>query len=80
MIPSVSFVITNIIKCKGKIKRLIGYCYLKCSQLYLNSSQNYDEIPLNDDEIPLNDDETSTEDFDIVFDNSRRANATVVEM
>ena len=71
ILPSAIFVTMKLITSRRKIKRLIGYCYLKCSQLRLRS-QHYNEIPLDD-----TDSETQPTDFGVVIDDSRRINATV---
>ena len=66
ILPSVIFVIMKLMTNRGKIKRLIGYCYLKCSQFCLQSK--------GDGNV---DSETSPNDFDIIVDDSMRRNAAV---
>ena len=79
MAPSVSLFVIKLITNKGKIKRMIRYFYLKCTQLHLHlhlRRRQYDEIPLNTETSSNeNDDEVG-----LVIDDSKRINATVCAM
>ena len=78
-LPLLIFITMSLIINKEKIKRLPGYCYLKCSQLRLRY-HNCNEIPLN--EIPLiKSGESSNEDEYInVIDDNMRKNATICDV
>ena len=54
---------------KEMIRKLPGYCYLKCSQLHLNRSH----VPLN--EIPLI--KTEEDEYISIIDDNSRQNATI---
>ena len=72
ILPMLIFVTMSLMINKEKIKRLPGYCYIKCSQLRL---KNYDEIPLNETKEPSDEDEEVN-----VIDDSRRVNATICDV
>ena len=75
MIPSVSLVAIKLLTNKGKIKRLIGYCYFKCTHLRVHLRRHrYVEIPL---EAPPNENNENENGFGIVIDDSKRVNATI---
>ena len=72
ILPLLIFIIMSITINKEKIRKLLGYCYTKCSQL---NSKDYNEIPLNEAE------ESSQEDEYVnIIDDSRRANATICDV
>ena len=76
LLPSVSLIVIILITNKGEIKRLIGYCYFKCTHLHLYlhlRRYRYNEVPLNDTE-------TQSNEIDIVIDDSRRINATICDV
>ena len=70
ILPVMIFVIMSIMINKEKIKRLPGYCYIKCSQLHLRNSSN--EILLNE--------AVKSSDANMyvnIIDDSSRTNATI---
>ena len=69
ILPLMIFVTMSLMINKEKIKKLPGYCYIKCSQLRL---RNYNEIPL--EESPNEDEHVN------IIDDSRRVNATICDM
>ena len=72
ILPLLIFITMSLTINKEKIRKLPGYCYIKCSQLQL---RNYDEIPLEEAA------ESSDEDEYVnIIDDSRRVNATICDV
>ena len=69
ILPLLIFITMSLMINKEMIKKLPGYCYLKCSQLHLNRRQ----IPLN--EIPLI--KTEEDEYISIIDDNSRQNATI---
>ena len=72
ILPLLIFITMSLMINKEMIKKLPGYCYLKCSQLHLNRCH----IPLN--EIPLL--KTEEDEYINVIDDNRRKNATICDI
>jgi len=68
ILPFTSFIVTNSIANKGKIKSLIECCYFKCTHLNLHLRRRHDEISLIGAETPSNED---------ISDDSRRRRVNV---
>ena len=72
ILPLLIFTTMSLTINKEKIRKLPGYCYIKCSQLQL---RNHDEIPLEEAA------ESSDEDEYVnIIDDSRRVNATICDV
>ena len=75
ILPSVGFIAMKIIINRRRIKRYVGYCYLKCFNFCSHSKDlKYD------DAVPLDDTEALSNNYGIVVDDSKRINATVCTM
>ena len=72
ILPLLIFITMSLMINKEKIKKLPGYCYIKCSQLHL---RNYSEIPLVEAE-----DSSDENEYVNIIDDSRRVNATICEV
>ena len=79
LIPSVSLVVIKLIANKGKMKRLIGYCYFKCTHLHLHLRRHrYVEVPLETLPNENNENDENENTFGlVVIDDSKRVNATI---
>ena len=68
-LPLISFIGAKLFLNKGKFKRFISYCYLKCISFQLRS-KHYNEIPMDDTE-------TQSNEVGIIVDDTRRINAII---
>ena len=72
ILPLLIFITMSVMLNKGKMKKLLIYCYFKYLQLQI---RKYNQIPLNEIEESSNDNEAVN-----IIDDSRRVNVTICDM